>query len=256
MTYGISEISIIPVRKESNRQSEMTSQILFGETFQVLEEITEWCFIKTNLDNYEGWINSSSISQLSDINFEKIAKDKQFVVTNLYEEIINTTDNSKALIPFGSTLPNFDLNQGSFFINSHEYKIEKYIPETNRNLIERTKLFLNAPYLWGGRNPFGIDCSGYTQIIYKTLGIILPRDAKDQVKIGTTINFIGDTKAGDLAFFDDTEGNITHVGIILEQNKIIHSSVKVRIDHIDQQGIYNMELKKYTHKLRIIKRLK
>jgi hypothetical protein len=256
MTYGISEISIIPLRKESNRQSEMTSQILFGETFQILEEITEWCFIKTTIDNYEGWINSSSISQLSDVNFDKIAKDKQFVVTNLYEEIINTRDNSKVVIPFGSTLPNFDLNQGSFFINSHEYKIEKYIAETDRDLIVRSKLFLNAPYLWGGRNPFGIDCSAFSQIIFKSIDVIIPRDARDQVKLGTTVNFIGDTKAGDLAFFDDPEGNITHVGIILEQNKIIHSSVKVRIDHIDQQGIYNMELKKYTHKLRIIKRLK
>jgi len=256
MIYGISEISIISVRKESNRQSEMISQILFGETLQIIEEAKDWCYIKTTIDDYEGWVNSNSISKISDIDFEKLSREKQHIVTNLFNEIKNTRDNSTTIIPFGSSLPNFDLNQNSFSINSNEYKLIDVDKGDNiKDIAALTRSFINAPYLWGGRNIFGIDCSGFSQIIFKTLGITLPRDARDQVKIGTTVNFIGDTQVGDLAFFDDTEGNITHVGIIIEQNKIIHSHVKVRVDKLDQQGIYNTEFNKYTHKLRIIKRL-
>jgi cell wall-associated NlpC family hydrolase len=120
-------------------------------------------------------------------------------------------------------------------------------------LIENALIYLNAPYLWGGRSPFGIDCSGFTQLVYRLQGIKLPRDAYQQAEVGNTLSFIEESEEGDLAFFDNTEGKIIHVGIIMKNNYIIHASGKVRIDRIDQQGIFNSSLKTHTHKLRLIK---
>ena len=122
-----------------------------------------------------------------------------------------------------------------------------------KKLIENALMYLNAPYLWGGRSPLGIDCSGFTQMVYRLQGINLPRDAYQQAEVGTTLSFIEESDPGDLAFFDNNEGKITHVGIILEENHIIHASGKVRIDRIDQQGIFNTEIGTHTHKLRLIK---
>jgi len=116
-------------------------------------------------------------------------------------------------------------------------------------------MYLNAPYLWGGRSPFGIDCSGFTQVIYKLNGFKLPRDASQQATIGETLSFIEESESGDLAFFDNEEGNIIHVGIMLENNNIIHASGKVRIDKIDHQGIFNSETNTYSHRLRLIKKI-
>ena len=120
-------------------------------------------------------------------------------------------------------------------------------------LVENALMYLNAPYLWGGRSPLGIDCSGFTQMVYRLQGVDLPRDAYQQAEVGTTLSFVEESEAGDLAFFDNNEERITHVGIILENNHIIHASGKVRIDRIDQQGIFKKELGTHTHKLRLIK---
>jgi cell wall-associated NlpC family hydrolase len=120
-------------------------------------------------------------------------------------------------------------------------------------LVENALMYLNAPYLWGGRSPLGIDCSGFTQMVYRLQGVDLPRDAYQQAEVGTTLSFVEESEPGDLAFFDNTEGKITHVGIILEDNHIIHASGKVRIDRIDQQGVFNTEIGNHTHKLRLIK---
>ena len=116
-------------------------------------------------------------------------------------------------------------------------------------------MYLNSPYLWGGRSPFGIDCSGFTQMVFKLNGIKLPRDAYEQAEIGKTLNFIEETQKGDLAFFDNEEGKIIHTGIIIDKNKIIHSSGKVRIDNLDHYGIFNAETGKYSHNLRLIKKV-
>lgn len=251
--YGISEIGTIPVRKESSNRSEMTSQLLFGETFQVLQEIPDWIYVKITFDQYEGWIESKAIHYISEDSYIQINSNSG--TTSDLTNIVFNKNNEPVLIPPGSSLPNFNNLTKSFNIENRIYHVSNDIQENLNDITALSKQFNNCPYLWGGKNPFGIDCSGFVQVIFKIMGKKLPRDANQQVNVGETINFISDTKPGDLAFFDNDEGNITHVGIILNKGEIIHASGKVRIDKIDQQGINNLDLKKYTHKLRVIKRI-
>ncbi|MGK0175927.1 MAG: cell wall-associated NlpC family hydrolase, partial [Ulvibacter sp.] len=123
------------------------------------------------------------------------------------------------------------------------------------NLINTAFMYLNTPYLWGGKTPFGIDCSGLTQMVYKLCGYKLLRDASQQAMQGEVLSFIEESEPGDLAFFDNSEGDIVHVGIIMKDNYIIHAHGKVRIDRIDHSGIYNIDTRRHTHKLRVIKKI-
>ena len=101
----------------------------------------------------------------------------------------------------------------------------------------------------------GMDCSGFSQVVHRIVGNDLPRDASQQVELGDTISFVEEAQAGDLAFFDNEEGNITHVGICLGGGDIIHASGSVRIDKLDHIGIFNADKGTYSHKLRVIKRI-
>ncbi len=252
--YGISELSIIPVRKEPDDKSEMTNQLFFGETFQIVEYTDKWSYIKISFDSYEGWIDSNSITELSEESFNHI-NSKPKTVTQKLSNIILNDKNEQIILPMGSILPNFNKNNNTFIINKNQYYLPGKYNDDKPDIVNLSKQFLNSPYLWGGKNPFGIDCSGFVQVVFKVIGKKLNRDANKQVNTGSTVNFISDTKPGDLAFFDDDEGNIIHVGIILNNNEIIHASGKVRIDKLDQQGIYRLDIKKYTYKLRVIKRI-
>ena len=161
-------------------------------------------------------------------------------------------------VPMGSSLSAFKNGKAFWRKNSVHFKGEIWNPEevniTNKIIKQVAFKFLNTSYLWGGKSVFGIDCSGFTQMTYKFLNVPLPRDAWQQAEKGTVINFLQEAHCGDLAFFDSEAGNIIHVGILLNEHEIIHSSGKVRIDKIDTQGILNLESKQRTHKLRIIKR--
>jgi hypothetical protein len=251
--FGISEQSVIPVRNEPSERAEMITQVLFGETFQIVEETVKWSYVKLTNDNYIGWIDNKTITAISEEYFKKLNTQSHDVSKNLFINVFNH-NNEQILLPAGSILPNLNKEQKTFLVNENKYYTQDEMLNTNK-IEEISKQFVNSPYLWGGKNPFGIDCSGFTQVIYSTLGKLLPRDANQQVNEGSTVNFISDIQAGDLAFFDDIEGNIIHVGIVLNAKEIIHASGKVRIDNIDQQGIFNKEIGKYTHRLRVIKRL-
>jgi cell wall-associated NlpC family hydrolase len=155
----------------------------------------------------------------------------------------------------GSSLPNCADGQLRIGQNLYHFQGMAVPPKSGGRefLVETALMYLHAPYLWGGRSPFGIDCSGFVQVVYKFSGIQLPRDAWQQAEKGDLLSFIEESAPGDLAFFDNDEGTIIHVGILLENNRIIHASGKVRIDVIDHQGIYNRDLRAYTHNLRLIK---
>tara|TARA_B100000767_G_scaffold213117_1_gene200411 strand:+ start:705 stop:1469 length:765 start_codon:yes stop_codon:yes gene_type:complete len=251
MNYGISQLSIVPMRSETSDKSEMINQILFGEHFKILEERKKWSRIRLAHDSYEGWICNKQLLKISEEDYQQLDKDISTLTTDILDII---TKEKHQPIVIGSILPFY--KSGHANINNEMYKFNGlttpgYVKK--EKIIENALIFLNAPYLWGGRSPLGIDCSGLTQIVYRLQGIDLPRDAYMQAKVGTTLSFIEESEAGDLAFFDDTEGNVIHVGIILENNHILHASGMVRIDRIDQQGIFNTKIGVHTHKLRLIK---
>jgi hypothetical protein len=199
------------------------------------------------------------ITPLPEKSYLKIVHSPFAVSTDIFN-IIPVNAEQTMMIVAGSTLPcwrpylkDFSI-QYEVFHHAGNFTYKKPV-HVRKTIIEQALKYFNAPYLWGGRSPMGIDCSGLTQIIYKMAGIVLPRDTSQQVHCGTALSFVEETKPGDLAFFDDDEGRIVHVGIIWEKNKIIHASGKVRIDNIDQFGIYNLETKRYTHQLRVMKRI-
>jgi hypothetical protein len=256
MSYGICFLSVIPCRKDPSSTSEMVTQLLFGETYTIIEDREDWLQISTNYDNYPCWISAKQHARLTDDDFKSLNVN---LLSSELVQVINQPDNHLVFpITIGASLPNF--KNGNLKIGDNSFTFEGQTnnistKKTIKEIKETAYLFLNAPYLWGGRSPFGIDCSGFTQLVYKLNGYQLPRDASQQVELGTALSFVEEAEAGDLAFFDNEEGNIVHVGIILENQQIIHASGCVRIDKFDHYGIFHSENKKYSHMLRVIKKV-
>ncbi|MBT6651035.1 MAG: C40 family peptidase [Flavobacteriales bacterium] len=251
MNYGISNLSIVPMRNEAADQSEMVNQVIFGEHFKVLEIRKKWSKIRLAHDSYEGWICNKQWIEIEEDIYKQLDKEVATITTDILD-IITKTHHQPIVI--GSILPSY--KSGHALINNEMYQFDGLTTPgfiKKDKLVENALMYLNAPYLWGGRSPLGIDCSGFTQMVYRLQGVDLPRDAYQQAEVGTTLSFVEESEPGDLAFFDNAEGKITHVGIILEDNHIIHASGKVRIDRIDQQGVFNNEIGNHTHKLRLIK---
>ena len=204
-------------------------------------------------DGYEGWICNKQWLNIDEEDYKSLDKEVSTITIDILDII---KKDSHQPIVIGSILPNY--KSGHALINNEMYQFDGLTTPgfvKKEKLIENAFVYLNAPYLWGGRSPLGIDCSGFTQMVYRLQGINLPRDAYQQAEVGTTAATLEVSEAGDLAFFENDDGKIVHVGIIMENNYIIHASGKVRIDKIDQQGILNSETKEYTHKLRLIKRI-
>lgn len=255
MNIGFVNQSLVAVRREPSESSEMINQLLFGETFTILENYKNWLRIISINDTYEGWLDSKLTSIIPDELAEKHNASK--TSNTLFSAKKEGSKYPIRLCP-GSSI--YGYHNGLFIAGNSTYQcIENPFLETKENLIDEivrvAKQFINSPYLWGGRSPYGIDCSGLSQVVYKIIGLNIPRDAGQQVKIGETVDFINMVQSGDLAFFDNDEEIITHVGIILENGKIIHSSGYVKIESLDHQGIFNLETQKYSHKLRVIKRI-
>lgn len=257
LAYGICNQSAVPCRAEASDKAEMTTQLLFGEHFKVLKKQGHWHYIRNAFDDYESWIDAKQYQEISEETFEELQLQKPTVTLDFIGGLEDLTRQNILPIPIASTLPYFDGKVCN--LEGFEYEFEG---QTNTimhgslsdSLITNAYAYLNAPYLWGGRNPLGIDCSGFTQNSFKTIGIKLPRDAYQQAELGDQVAFITEARAGDLAFFDNEEGRIIHVGIVLDKQLIMHASGKVRIDKIDHQGIFNVDTQKYSHNLRLIKR--
>jgi gamma-D-glutamyl-L-lysine dipeptidyl-peptidase len=251
--FGICNLATIPLRIEPNDRSEIVSQLLFGEHFFVLQKQSNWLQIKLQYDDYEGWIDEKQMRYITENSFEKLNKSKIILSADLIE-FVTGDDTYLTPIPLGASLSFLDhktINKENFNFDGTKTTGTKPKPE----LIKTAFLYLNAPYLWGGKTPFGIDCSGFTQMVYKLNGHKLNRDASQQATQGESLSFIEESEPGDLAFFDNDEGKIIHVGIIMANNYIIHASGKVRIDRLDHLGIFNQEQNRHTHKLRVIKKI-
>ena len=231
------------MRSDPTDKAEMVNQLLFGEHYKIIEKRAKWFKIRLSHDNYVGWICYKQYFQIDKAQYLSLSEDIQYFNPNLIDAL--TTDSGDIIpISLGSTLPFYDGNH--CLINGIRFQFEStYKPKSKINktdVVNTVYMYLHAPYLWGGRTPMGVDCSGLTQMAYRLNGISIPRDASQQVELGTTLSFIEEAEPGDLAFFDNSEGLIIHVGMILENNHIIHASGKVRIDRIDQQGIFNKQL--------------
>ncbi|UOQ71997.1 C40 family peptidase [Hymenobacter cellulosilyticus] len=264
MNHGICALSVVPVRAEPADKAEIVTQLIFGDCYTVLQTQGNWQQIRTTADNYVGWMDPK---QHQPVTAEYLAAwSAQDHPRSL--DVVQVVSNAQVRIPvtIGARLPFFDgmtlrLGEENYFYNGaatnpqNGHGLQGPIDKRLALLLKAGHIFLKAPYLWGGRSLFGIDCSGLVQQLYGLIGVQLPRDARQQIDHGRTVHFVSQTQPGDLAFFDNAEGNIVHVGLLLEDQQILHASGEVRIDPLDHNGIFNRQRQKYSHKLRLIKRI-
>ncbi len=257
LSKGICRLGIVPVRAEASDKSEMVTQLLFGEHYSVIEfsKDKKWIKVMIEFDGYEGWIDYKQHTEISIEYFEHLNNTEFKIATDITSTILY----KKRLIQIviGSILPIssyelFEVNEQFAFNGSSKNIGQKQGFDFLKQII---KLYMNAPYLWGGKTPFGIDCSGLVQQVFKLCGYKLKRDASLQYLQGEKVDSIENAISGDLAFFSDNKNKISHVGIVLEDNYIIHASGFVRKDKLDGKGIFNEELSTHTHNLAGIRRI-
>lgn len=235
MNKGICIVTVAPVRAENSDRAEIVTEILYGESADILEVNKNWTKIKMHYDGYEGWMDTKQIKPVTE---EYLANRKVTLITEDFSSVM--TLDGKTLLSMGSEV------EFPAVASRRSHDVRESIALT-------AKEFLNIPYLWGGKSFFAVDCSGFVQLVYKIHNIKMPRDTYQQAEVGEALSFVEESQPGDLAYFENSEGKIIHVGIMLENQKIIHASGKVRIDILDSSGIFNKELNKHTHKLRVIK---
>jgi cell wall-associated NlpC family hydrolase len=253
--YGICRVAVAPLRTEPSDKAEISSQLLFGDHVEILQKTERWWQVRNAYDSYEGWMDFKQLISLSAEQFNNSYQNKYLAPASPVNVVTDSNGGKYYLSP-ASILPLYE--NGFCYLGDARYEVQfeprHVAAKSPENIISDALFFDNVSYLWGGRNFFGLDCSGFVQTVFKLNGFSLRRDAWQQAEQGTAIDFLQEVQAGDVAFFDNAEGRITHVGIMLSPTEIIHASGRVHIDPIDNQGIYNSELGRYTHKLRIIKR--
>jgi cell wall-associated NlpC family hydrolase len=253
--YAICRVAVAPLRTEPSDKAEISSQLLFGDHVEILQKTERWWQVRNGFDQYDGWMDFRQLTGLTGEQFAASQYNKHLVPPSPVN-VVTDSNGSKYYLSPASILPLYE--NGFCYLGEAKYQVHfeprHIVAENPENIIKDALFFENVSYLWGGRNFFGLDCSGFVQTVFKLNGFSLRRDAWQQAEQGTAIDFLQEVQPGDVAFFDNAEGRITHVGIMLSPTEIIHASGRVHIDPIDNQGIYSTELGRYTHKLRIIKR--
>lgn len=254
--YGVCRLSIVPVRHSPSDKAEQVTQLLFGDHYEVLEMNTngKWLRIRIHFDGYEGWIDKVQHHSVSKDYFAYCNKAEFKISTDLSSTILY--HKSPLIILIGSIIP---ISSSELFKMEEQFAFNgeaknlglKREYEYLKNIAFK---YLNAPYLWGGKTPFGLDCSGFVQMVFKISGYKLLRDSGLQAGQGKAVE-LNDARPGDVAFFKNENGKINHVGILMEDDKIIHCSGKVRVDHFNEQGILDLNTKIYTHELAHIRRI-
>lgn len=257
MSHAICLLSVVPVRSEPGDRSEMVTQILFGDLVEITEINGGWTHVRILYDGYTGWVDSKQCVILEPDTFEVLQWEEVYLVSEPVAEITNQSS-QRIRVVAGTMLPG--LKNNKFTISGSTYHYNgislKWGEQCSRESVLRfAEMYMDSPYVWGGKTPFGLDCSGFTQMVYRLAGIALKRDAKQQAMQGKSLAFLSEALPGDLAFFDDADGNIIHTGIISGSDSIIHASGQVRTDSLDHQGIFNQHKNKYTHTLRLIRQV-
>jgi gamma-D-glutamyl-L-lysine dipeptidyl-peptidase len=275
MRVGICTLPLVPIRSEPSERSEMVTQLLFGELFEVVEEKESWSLIRIHSDNYTGWCTSKMLQILPLSEFEVLKSSKPSITRSLISPCIRDGSSvSELFLPAGSRLYNINVADGSFpvyfksipgaklseveywHVEPFFYHKTFFAPKSSfpQEIMISAMRFINAPYLWGGKSILGMDCSGLVQLSFLISGYSLPRDARDQASVGVSVSSFTDAQAADLAFFANSEGKIVHVGILTDPGHVLHASGHVHIDRLDAKGIFSEALGQYTHTLCSIKR--
>ena len=257
MTFAICHLSVVPVRNSSHHRSEQVTQLLYGEIVEILDiKGKSWAKIRCTWDNHIGWVDARQIKPITPSEYELFTENFAYSL-DLISPIMS--NNYHLPVTIGARLPNFDGIRFSFENKIYTFSGQAVFPVDLRPnpelILKLARRYLYAPYQWGGRSPLGIDAAGLVQLIFQLVGISLHREPDQQVHQGETVDFVEQSQPGDLAFFENKYGNINHVGIILPERYIIHAAGYVRIDKVDHVGIFNEETGRYTHKLRVAKRM-
>jgi gamma-D-glutamyl-L-lysine dipeptidyl-peptidase len=255
--FGVCRLSIAPVRSEPAEITEQVTQLLFGDHYVVNERSKDrkWLRITTHFDHYSGWISVNQHQAISKEYFDHVNNSEFKITTDITASLLY--NKSPLVVLLGSIIP---ISSAELFKMEEQFAFNG---ETKNLGLKRdfeylrgiAQKYLNAPYLWGGKSPFGIDCSGFTQMVFKICGYNLLRDASQQALQGKAVRDFIESKPGDLLFFQNEEGKIIHTGILFGPDRIIHASGKVRIDQVNEEGILNTETKVYTHRFAHIRRI-
>ena len=258
---AISLHSVVPVRTEAREGAEQSTQMLFGELCTILEKKPRWNRVKLDSDGQEGWVDEKMISSIGGKDYTAYKKAYASAATVVFPMAYAVSENNGQTIPLtaGTKLTNY--TQGRFEVLGVGFRIDPSMVRMQplefnlQTLLETTRFFINVPYLWGGKNALGMDCSGFTQVVMSLFGKHLLRNASEQATQGRAVADLKKAKAGDLVFFDHEDGKISHVGIVIDSERIIHCSGRVKVEKLDSNGIFSAEFGQYTHHLVSIRRV-
>ena len=262
--------SIVPVRAEAREGAEQNTQMLFGELCEIIDRQSDaatpnWTYVRLKSDGQEGWVDTKMITPMTAQEHKTYSAALKHAATVVFPMAYAMSENNGQTIPLtaGTRLANY--SDGRFEVLGVGFRIDPSmvcteLPDLNeQNLLQTVRFFLNVPYLWGGKNALGMDCSGFTQVIMSLFGKRLLRNASEQATQGRAVSALAKAEAGDLVFFTkytaDTSSPITHVGLVIDPQRVIHCSGRVKVEKLDETGIYSTEQGGYTHRLVTIRRI-
>ena len=256
--YVVNKCTVTPVRQEPSEGSEQLTQLLFGEVCEVLDHLPRWTKVRSQVDGQEGWVDFKMLEHVGDEAMRRLGDEAMGRVAVPMAIATDMETGAELMLTLGTRLPNYA--HGTFEVLDKQYLINPDCVYDLEGSLQDDRLasptgvkgedvctvaqrLLNAPYLWGGKNAMGMDCSGFTQVVYGVFGVNLLRNAREQMTQGEVVASLAEAQPGDLAFFDHADRdpkatNISHVGLLLDNQTIIHCSGKVHIDMIDEQGIH------------------
>ncbi|MDO4496456.1 MAG: NlpC/P60 family protein [Bacteroidales bacterium] len=269
MKYAICLQPYIPMRAVAQESSEMVSQLLFGDVFRIVDEQPRWYKVIRSCDDYEGWVDWKTVTLISEKEYLYYLNEasKCLLLRQPYNPVTRTRDgvSGSAHLSWGSRIYNMDDTGITFRMQGERFDVPNmtYVnpvdsSSMSRNacakyLLQQAQMLLNVPYLWGGCTAFGIDCSGFTQTLFRFINISLPRDASQQALLGTEVPF-EERQIGDLAFFGHGSDHVCHVGLVGDGNRILHCSASLHYDELREEGIWSQERGELSHNLIVIKR--